>query len=105
MDAAPISLTPSKLSESELIEAVIRRQGVECLIPGCHEPWADKAHIEPSGMGGRPSLRNPLNLVGLCRPHHDIFDGRILQGRQDLLRTLMRSLADRVAADRETLHA
>ena len=85
------------LSDLELIEAIIHRQGVECLIPGCHEPWVDRAHIEPSGMGGRPSLRNPLNLIGLCRSHHDIFDGRTIQGRQHLLRTLMRHLADRVA--------
>jgi hypothetical protein len=89
------------LSELELTEEIIRRQGTDCIVPDCSEPWTDKAHIEASGMGGRPSLRTPENNVGLCRPHHDRFDGRELTGRQHLLRQLMRSLADRVAADRK----
>jgi hypothetical protein len=52
-------------------------------------------------MGGRPSTYTAENLVGLCKLHHDVFDGRVLQGRQDLLRVLMKHLADSVAA----LHA
>ena len=86
-----------------LDEQVLARQGPDCIIPGCTEPWTDKAHIQPSGMGGRPSLNRADNLVGLCRHHHDVFDGRELAGRQNLLRQLMKSLAERVAADRKAL--
>ena len=81
----------------DLADQILTRQGPVCLIPGCGDPWTEKAHIVPSGMGGRPSTYTPENLVGLCKLHHDIFDGRILQGRQDLLRTLMKSHADHVA--------
>jgi hypothetical protein len=48
------------------------------------------AHIDGSGSGGRLSTYTIDNLVGLCRVHHDQFDGRSLQGRQQLLRELMR---------------
>ena len=85
----------------DLADQILQRQGPGCLIPGCGDPWAEKAHIEPSGMGGRPSTYTSENLVGLCKLHHDVFDGRVLQGRQDLLRVLMKHLADSVAA----LHA
>ena len=80
------------LSDS-LNDQMLTLQGPACLLPDCTDPWVDKAHIEPSGMGGQPSLSNPENLVGLCRYHHDVFDGRELHGRQRMLRTLMRFAA------------
>lgn len=87
----------------EMRDSIMARQGAECLVPDCPDPWVDGAHIEPSGAGGRPSTYTPKNIIGLCRFHHDVFDGRELHGRQRLLRVLMRSLADRVAADRVLL--
>ena len=93
------------MNDLQLIEEIIRRQGTECIVPGCHDPWVDRAHVEPSGMGGRPSLAGAENRVGLCRPHHDIFDGREMYGRQRLFRILMKFLADRTAEDRKTVHA
>lgn len=90
------------LTDLELTAAIVLRQGTECLVPGCSDPWTDRSHVEPSGMGGRPSLRNPENLVGLCRHHHDVFDGRELHGRQHMLRILMKHLADSVAVARKS---
>ena len=91
-------------SVAGLREAVLALQGPLCIMPGCSDPWVDRAHIEPSGMGGRPSLANGENLVGLCRYHHDIFDGRSMAGRQRMLRVLMRSHADRIRALRVSEH-
>ena len=31
------------------------------------------------------------NLVGLCHACHDVFDGRNMGGRQDMMRRLMES--------------
>lgn len=77
----------------ELRAELLALQGVRCLVPSCTRAWQQMAHIEPSGMGGRPSLRRASNLAGLCGWHHDIFDGRRLEGRQELMRELMASLA------------
>ena len=79
-------------------EQLHARQGPLCLIPDCGEPWTEKAHIWPSGMGGLPSTYRASNLVGLCHQHHDIFDGRDMHGRQRLLRQLMEILRDQQAA-------
>ena len=79
----------------QLARQVLERQGPGCFRPGCPEPWTDLAHIEPSGMGGRPSLLHAGNLVGLCRPCHRIFDGQDLAGRARMLRDLMAELVRR----------
>jgi len=82
------------MSVTELMrlhDEITRLQGPLCAVPGCPSPWTDKAHIDPSGAGGRPSTYSLENLVGLCHPCHMIFDGQQLQGRQRLLRVLMRS--------------
>lgn len=65
-------------------------QGSRCAMPGCTDSWTDPAHIEGSGSGGRRSTYSIENMVGLCRYHHDVFDGRDLAGRQRMLRDLMR---------------
>ena len=70
---------------------VLLAQGPACAMPGCTQPWAQLAHVQPSGMGGRPSTYTASNLAGLCVPCHDIFDGRQLAGRQEMLRRLMAS--------------
>ncbi len=70
-------------------------QGSVCVIPGCDEPWTDPAHIDASGMGGRPSTNVEGNIVGMCRSCHDVFDGRVLQGRQHMLRVLLAALVER----------
>ena len=64
-------------------------QGVLCAMPRCRNDWTDPAHIDASGMGGRPSTYSIENMVGLCRSCHDTFDGRTLQGRQAMLRQLL----------------
>ncbi len=83
-----------------LDDALLARQGPHCLIPDCGEPWTEKAHIWPSGMGGQPSTYRAENLVGMCRHHHDVFDGRDMAGRQRMLRQLMEILRDHNAAAR-----
>jgi 5-methylcytosine-specific restriction endonuclease McrA len=75
-------------------EKIRASQGADCLIPSCTDSWLDVAHIDGSGSGGRVSTYKLDNLIGLCRHHHDIFDGHQLQGRQHLMRELMRFLAD-----------
>jgi len=95
---APINQTA--VPAHQLTDAVLAAQGPGCIVPHCTSLWTQKAHIEGSGHGGRPSTYNPENLVGMCRPHHDIFDGRDMAGRQRMLRDLMRVHADRVRADR-----
>ena len=82
---------------------ILTRQGPTCLIPGCGEAWSEKAHIWPSGMGGRPSMLAPGNRVGLCHGCHDIFDGRDMAGRQRMLRLLMESRRDLVELQRGAL--
>ena len=79
---------------SALSDDIRARQGSSCLC--CEHQWVDRAHIWPSGMGGRPSMLKAGNLVGLCRRCHDIFDGRDLQGRQRMMRRLMESRRDLV---------
>ena len=64
-------------------------QGYQCAMPWCTNPWSDPAHIDGSGMGGRPSTYNIENMAGLCRSCHDTFDGRDLAGRQYMLRQLL----------------
>ncbi len=64
-------------------------QGMLCAMPNCENAWVDVAHIHGSGMGGRISTYSIENVVGLCRPCHDTFDGRDLQGRQLMLRDLL----------------
>ena len=75
-------------------DIILDRQGIRCVMPDCDELWSDAAHVEPSGLGGRPSTNVAENLVGLCRTCHDIFDGRRLQGRQHMLRVLMAALVE-----------
>ncbi len=87
-------------SMEALNRKILERQGPLCILPDCDEPWTEKAEIDASGIGGRPSTCTAENLVGRCRTCHAIFDGRILQGRQRMLRTLMRSLAEFVAQAR-----
>lgn len=83
---------------------VTSRQGTRCVVPTCVSPWVDKAHIkEPSGMGGRPSTWVIDNLAGLCRFHHEVYDGHVLQGRQRLLRDLMWFVVQQVRQDRALL--
>lgn len=47
-----------------------------CEWPGCGHSADHMAHIEPRGMGGRPSVDRLSNVAALCRTHHDILDGR-----------------------------
>jgi hypothetical protein len=89
---------PRIVTERPTIDAaLLARQGPMCLIPDCGEPWTERAHIWPSGMGGQSSMLRADNLVGLCHQHHDIFDGRELHGRQHMLRQLMETRRDLVA--------
>lgn len=80
------------ISHPTLRAVVLDRQGWRCFRPSCPNPWTDLAHIEPSGLGGRPHLYRADNLVGLCRPCHRIFDGQDLAGRARMLRDLMAEL-------------
>jgi len=85
-----------QVKSSDFWEQVLERQGPQCIIPACGAPWTDVAHIQGSGMGGRPSTYRAENLVGLCHPCHDAFDGN----RAWLMRTLMEAWARRVWWDR-----
>ncbi len=63
-----------KADERQVKANVKRRDGNTCRWPRCEfaaitQPL-DCAHVEPSGMGGRPSLMREDNLLLLCRAHH-----------------------------------
>lgn len=92
-----------ELDASEVRRQITEAQGTVCAVPSCQQPWTDAAHIRASGMGGRLSTYTVENLVGLCRHHHDQFDGRRMQGRQDLLRELMEYTIGRIRQDRRML--
>lgn len=46
---------------------------IPCEIPGCNAPVVDIHHIDARGMGGRNSMDNIENLMGLCRNHHEEY--------------------------------
>lgn len=50
------------------------RRGRVCEITG--RPWADIAHIDASGMGGRASAHQIENLMAMCREFHEWSEGR-----------------------------
>lgn len=87
------------LTASHIDDSILARQGPSCLC--CSEPWTEKAHIWPSGMGGQPSTYRADNLVGLCHHCHDIFDGRDMHGRQRMLRQLMETRRDHIEWERK----
>lgn len=74
--------------------AIGETQGNLCIMPWCEWPWDDAAHIEPSGLGGRPSTNVHTNIVGMCKGCHAIFDGRTLQGRQYMMKSLLKAWLD-----------
>ena len=84
----------------EMGAEIHRLQGVACLLPSCSEPWQHKAHIEASGMGGRASTFVVGNIAGLCAYHHDVYDNRQPQGRQELMRELMAFMLHRIRQER-----
>ena len=85
------------VSERHILKEEVRElQGSGCIVPGCSDLGTDLAHICPSGMGGRRSTYNTDNFVLMCREHHQVFDGHQLQGRQLLLRVLVRSRSEHV---------
>lgn len=91
------------LTASHLDDTICARQGPHCLM--CDQPWTEKAHIWPSGMGGQPSMLRASNLVGLCHRCHDIFDGRDMAGRQNMMRRLMEARRDLVELRKGVLDA
>ena len=40
------------------LRALLREITDECALPGCDRPWDHAAHIDASGMGGRPFGRD-----------------------------------------------
>ena len=106
--ARPVEATPlfgarhsAGSSIVDVNDIILARQGPHCLM--CGEPWTEKAHIWPSGMGGQPSTYRPDNRVGLCHGCHDIFDGRNLAGRQRMMRQLMESRRDLIELRHPTM--
>ena len=63
---------------SELRAQVVARASGRCEWAGCESPGEEMAHITGSGMGGDPKgIRDVLdNVAYLCKPHHDMLDGR-----------------------------
>ncbi len=84
----------------EMGEEITRLQGERCILPSCSSLWTDKAHIEASGMGGRASTFTIGNIAGLCEYHHDVYDGRVMQGRGQLLQELLRFMLHTIRQDR-----
>jgi len=71
-----------------------RDQG--CVWPECRLPISivnplELAHLEPRGMGGRPSTNTPENTVIMCRFHHSLLDGRTHEGLKRELITLLKA--------------
>lgn len=87
----------------ELREEIRKADGTRCVIPSCNHQWVDSAHIRASGIGGQRSSYRLNNLTGMCRLHHDIYDGRQIQGRQDLLAELLDWVVQRQRADRRAI--
>ena len=82
-------------------------QGRLCAMPCCSTNWVvdgHMAHIRAIGMGGRRSADHIDNVVGLCVYHHDVFDGRHMQGRQTMLQDLIKYMTSRQRGDRAALH-
>lgn len=64
------------MSRRELRSQLVETFGPACEWPDCGLPGEEMAHIEPRGMGGRPSVDRLDNVAWLCRHHHDVLDGR-----------------------------
>lgn len=47
-----------------------------CQWPSCSERAEEMAHLHHRGMGGGPSRNTLGNVLMLCKPDHDMFDGR-----------------------------
>ena len=75
------------MSLSELREEALERDGYRCVWPGCQSrDDLEMAHLEPKGMGGRPSVNVIDNVAILCRRHHSLLDGRSHYGlKRELL--------------------
>ena len=93
-------LRDTKWWKEEAAAEVTALQGETCLLPSCSSGWDHKAHIEGSGMGGRASTFVVGNIAGLCEYHHDVFDNRQPQGRQELMRELMAFMLHRIRQER-----
>ena len=75
---------------SDLREFVIERSGGRCEWVGCPHRGEEMAHLEGIKAGGRKSADEKENVAWLCRPHHDVLDGRTVAGRKYAVRSLLR---------------
>jgi len=91
------------LMTDELRGEILKADGARCVIPSCNHQWVDPAHIRASGIGGQRSSYRLKNVAGMCRLHHDIYDGRHIQGRQELLAELLDWVVQRQRADRRAI--
>ena len=67
---------------SELRAEALIRAGYKCEWPGCHETrWLEMSHIIPLGSGGKDELDG---VWILCKPCHDLYDGRAPFKRREL---------------------
>lgn len=82
-------------TRSELREQAMIRDGgrcVWCQVLGFDKDLSDIkecAHLRGIGAGGRKSGDTLANQATLCRPHHDLLDGRQLSGRREALAGLL----------------
>ena len=93
-------LRDTKWWKEEAAAEVTALQGETCLLPSCSSAWDHKAHIEGSGLGGRASTFVIENIAGLCEYHHDVYDGRIMQGRGQLLQEFLRFMLHTIRQER-----
>ena len=67
---------------SELRGEALIRANYRCEWPDCGEQrWLEMSHIIPLGSGGKDESDN---VWMLCKPHHDLYDGRSPFRRREL---------------------
>ena len=50
---------------------------IQCEIPGCGRIFQDVHHIECRGMGGTTRDYGILDLMALCRDHHNQYGDKV----------------------------
>lgn len=80
------------METSALRSYIMEAQGVQCVMPNCHLPWTDLAHIRAASLGGS---RTPSNLVGMCRVCHANYDQHRPQVQEELMRDRKKTVLDR----------
>lgn len=65
-----------RAAERRCYEAVDRRDGKRCQVPGCRQCLQEHNHIVPRSTATKAIKHTTANVIGMCRTHHQwITDG------------------------------